>query len=261
MGLALFNSYIGVNNDTISIESRLNNISEKVLENNTFFLDLKQKLVIIDNKLNNKKENSGLFVSKNEYKKDINNLLKINQKLEKKIDNLIFGLKNYEPSSDIKKNLSKEVNSIVNLIVFKYQLGESVNNEIYLLENLIPKENKEIFEKLLMIEQKNFYGLQFLHEEFKLSTNNYLNSKFLNNNNIIFNFLFKIVSIKPKNLNNYQDDTLNILMQAKSFIEKEDIMSALKKIQEFNGNKKFFSKWIDQSKIYLEFMKEIQKVI
>ena len=62
-------------------------------------------------------------------------------------------------------------------------------------------------------------------------------------------------------MNTYHSDELNILIQAKKYMENENIKESLNKILLIDENSNFFSKWIGQAKIYLDFTKEIAKVI
>ena len=80
------------------------------------------------------------------------------------------------------------------------------------------------------------------------------------NENIVLNFLYKFVSVKPSNLDKFNNEDLNILMQVKKLMKKDETSASLKKILEIEQNEKFFLNWINQSKLYLEFKTEIERI-
>ena len=154
------------------------------------------------------------------------------------------------------------IHSLVDIIFIKFKNGDNVINEISYLENLLPNNKKESFEKLYLIEFKNFYGLHNLKDEFNISVKRYINLNFLKDKkNSVLNFLFKFVVIKPNDLSVFENEELNILMSAKKLMEKEDIKNALSQIMRIDNNQAIFLKWINQAEIYLEFKNEIEKVI
>ena len=89
----------------------------------------------------------------------------------------------------------------------------------------------------------------------------FVKTKFAKNNqNYVINFLLKFVSIKPGNLTIYENEDLNILMRAKKNLEIGNIQQSLDQILLINENDMFFTEWIEQVKIYLEFKSLIEKV-
>ena len=77
---------------------------------------------------------------------------------------------------------------------------------------------------------------------------------------IQLSFLLNFVSIKPSNLSTYENKELNLLVSAKKYMENENLDDALMKIKIIDEKEIFFSKWIMQTEIYLEFLGEIKKV-
>jgi len=266
MGYALLKSYQGVDNVAINLESRFNSLSEMVLENNNNYLNLDKKINQTENKVSEIKniltENKST-INQSEYEKDISNLMNINKKLENKITQIAKKLEavNYNALKP-QNNLDDQINSLVDIIFIKFKNGDNVINEISYLENLLPNNKKESFEKLYLIEFKNFYGLHNLKDEFNISVQRYINLNFLKDKkNSVLNFLFKFVVIKPNDLSVFENEELNILMSAKKLMEKEDIKNALSQIMRIDNNQAIFLKWINQAEIYLEFKNEIEKVI
>ena len=266
MGYALFKSYQGVDNVAINLESRFNSLSEMVLQNNKNYLNLGKKINQTENKISEIKDiltDSQSIINQSEYQKDIDNLININKKLENKINQVTKKLETIDYNNlNPQNNLDDQINSLIDIIFFKFKNGDNVKNEISYLENLLPNNKKESFEKLYLIEFKKFYGLKNLHNEFNVSAKKYINQNFLeNDNNYVLNFLFKFVTIRPNDLNVFENEELNILMRAKKLMGKEDIKNALSQIMRIDKNQKIFLKWINQANIYLEFKNEIGKVI
>ena len=138
---------------------------------------------------------------------------------------------------------------------------ESISDEILLLEDLLSPNKKEIFEKISLIEQKKFYGLSNLKKIFDNSTKEFVKTKFSKNNqNYVINFLLKFISIEPRNLTVYENEDLNLLMRAKMNLETRNLQQSLGQILLINENDIFFTKWIEQVNIYLEFKSLIEKV-
>ena len=266
MGYALLKSYQGVDNVAINLESRFNSLSEMVLENNNNYLNLDKKINQTENKVSEIKNiltEDKSTINQSEYEKDISNLMNINKKLENKITQIAKKLEavNYNDLNP-QNNLDDQINSLVDIIFIKFKNGDNVINEISYLENLLPNNKKESFEKLYLIEFKNFYGLHNLKDEFNISVQRYINLNFLKDKkNSVLNFLFKFVVIKPNDLSVFENEELNILMSAKKLMEKDDIKNALSQIMRIDNNQAIFLKWINQAEIYLEFKNEIEKVI
>ena len=125
-----------------------------------------------------------------------------------------------------------------------------------------PKTNKEaIFEKISLLELKKFYGFKKLEKIFDNSVREFVKTKFAKNNqNYVMNFFLKFVSIKPSNLTIYENEDLNILMRAKKNLEIGNIQQSLDQILFIKENDMFFTEWVEQVKIYLEFKSLIEKV-
>ena len=265
MGYALLKSYKKVDSLSKGLEFSLKPMNDSISNNIGNYLSLEEKLnntetkvneikMILDKEISSKNENT--------YKEEIKDLLKLNTLLQSQINEISSNLTKYQNNKNV--NLLKENNthtlSLKELIIMKYKNGDNIKDELVYLENSL--EDKSIsFEKLYAIEFKKFYGLNNLYKEFNLSSKNYVNNKFSNKNrNSILSFLFKFISIRPNNIDIYDNEELNTLTQSKKFIEKGDINNALKKILIIDIEKIFFSKWIIQAEIYLEFITAIEKV-
>ena len=58
----------------------------------------------------------------------------------------------------------------------------------------------------------------------------------------------------------YENEELNILLRAKKNLEIGNIQQSLEQILLIDENDIFFTKWIEQVKIYLEFKSVIERV-
>ena len=129
-----------------------------------------------------------------------------------------------------------------------------------LLEDLLHPNKKEIFEKISLLELKKFYGFKNLEKVFDNSVGELVKTKFSQNNqNYVINFLLKFVSIRPRNLTVYENEDLNTLMRARKNLNIGNFQQSLDQILLIDDNDKFFTKWIEQVKIYLEFKSLIEK--
>ena len=74
-------------------------------------------------------------------------------------------------------------------------------------------------------------------------------------------FLFQFVNIQPRELNEYEDNNLNILSNAKKLMVNERFEDSLVLIKILDKEDLYFLKWHNQVNIYLEFEKTIKKVL
>ena len=265
MGYALINSYNETDVISIDLESRYENLENLASINDKKLRKLDSKVSASEKKINEIKnilEEDIIEKNNSEYSHLIEKLLKQNEELEKEINRISLNLNQNENLIKLpKKNKTNEISSLVDLILIKYKNGENVKDEISYLNDILPNK-KIILEKLNLIFLNKFYGFKNLKQEFNDSTKNYINFKFVNNQNSVFlDFLFKFVDIKPSNLTIFENEELNLIMSAKKLMEKEDIENSLKKIMKIENHTSFYSKWIEQSQLYLEFKNEIKKVI
>ena len=256
MGYALFRSYKNIDEEVVSLEGDYDILSFDIIKNMNNFKILDQQINQIKlsiGQINKNLEKYNPSITEERYRSDINNLLNLNDELKNRIDNLV---KNQSTNNVDKNILNNQILSVVNLIKIKYKNGEDVDQEFSYLESIIP------LEKINIIKLKNFLGIVNLKNEFDTATKKYIDSKFLNSNkNSVLKFLFNFITISPSNLTIYEKEELNLLMNARKDLEKEDLSSSLKIILNLDKNKQFFNKWINQVDIYLDFINEIQKVI
>ncbi|PPR53940.1 MAG: hypothetical protein CFH12_00619 [Alphaproteobacteria bacterium MarineAlpha5_Bin2] len=266
MGYAFFKSYQGIDDNNVNLENKISSLSSDVMLNYNNFEKIVKKINDTDKSIDEIKK---ILLQKDtdtknvNYKEDIENLIKLNEELQKQVDKLTLNLKNIdnEVNTDSRSIESRQIPTLIKLIFIKYENGESVRNEILLLEDLLKPNKEEIFEKISLLELKKFYGFKNLEKIFDDLAREFVKTKFAKNNqNYVINFLLKFVSIQPSNLTIYENEDLNILMRAKKNLEIRNIQQSLDQILLIKENDMFFTEWVEQVKIYLEFKSLIEKV-
>ena len=266
MGYAFFKSYQGIDDNNVNLENKISSLSSDVMLNYNNFEKIVKKINDTDKSIDEIKKillQEDTDTKNANYKEDIENLIKLNEELQKQVDKLTLNLKNInnEVNNDSRSIESRQIPTLIKLIFIKYENGESVRNEILLLEDLLQPNKEEIFEKISLLELKKFYGFKNLEKIFDDSARGFVKTKFAKNNqNYVIKFLLKFVSIQPSNLTIYENEDLNILMRAKKNLEIGNIQQSLDQILLIKENDMFFTEWAEQVKIYLEFKSLIEKV-
>ena len=266
MGYAFFKSYQGIDDNNVNLENKISSLSSDVMLNYNNFEKIVKKINDTDKSIDEIKK---ILLQKDtdtknaNYKEDIENLIKLNEELQKQVDKLTLNLTNIdnEVNADSRSIELRQIPTLIKLIFIKYENGESVRNEILLLEDLLKPNKEEIFEKISLLELNKFYGFKNLEKIFDDLAREFVKTKFAKNNqNYVINFLLKFVSIQPSNLTIYENEDLNILMRAKKNLEIGNIQQSLDQIFLIKENDIFFTEWVEQVKIYLEFKSLIEKV-
>ena len=266
MGYAFFKSYQGIDDNNVNLENKISSLSSDIMINYNNFEKIVKKINDTDKSIDEIKKillQEDTDTKNANYKEDIENLIKLNEELQKQVDKLTLNLKNIdnEVNTDSRSIESRQIPTLIKLIFIKYENGESVRNEILLLEDLLQPNKEEIFEKISLLELKKFYGFKNLEKIFDDLAREFVKTKFAKNNqNYVINFLLKFVSIQPSNLTIYENEDLNILMRAKKNLEIGNIQQSLDQIFLIKENDMFFTEWVEQVKIYLEFKSLIEKV-
>ena len=266
MGYAFFKSYQGIDDNNVNLENKISSLSSDIMINYNNFEKIVKKINDTDKSIDEIKKillQEDTDTKNANYKKDIENLIKFYEDLQKQVDKLTLNLKNIdnEANNDSRSIESRQIPTLIKLIFIKYENGESVRNEILLLEDLLKPNKEEIFEKISLLELNKFYGFKNLEKIFDDLAREFVKTKFAKNNqNYVINFLLKFVSIQPSNLTIYENEDLNILMRAKKNLEIRNIQQSLDQILLIKENDMFFTEWVEQVKIYLEFKSLIEKV-
>ena len=268
IGYMLFLAYQDTDNNALNTDIKLQNLSAFLNANDQQLLFLNDELLTIkkdiDNKINNIEKNHQLLISEYriESKKITESIYALNLKLDSYEKNLNASEKKFQ-KKDFFKNINfDQVDSLVTLILRKYLNNEDIDNDIIFLQKIIPQSKNEIFEKLSIIRLNKFYGISKLEKEFDLSTTEYVKNIFnKEKQSNIMSFLFQFVNIQPRELNEYEDNNLNILSNAKKLMVNERFEDSLVLIKILDKEDLYFLKWRNQVNIYLEFEKTIKKVL
>ena len=130
-----------------------------------------------------------------------------------------------------------------------------------MLEKIIPQNKAYIFEELRILLLKKFSGLEELKDLFDILTEKYVERSFLEKNqSLVIQYLSKFISIRPANLNIYENENLNFLMQAKQSMDSKKVKKALKLVLIIDSDRLYFKKWIEQVENYIKFMLLINEV-
>tara|TARA_B100000700_G_scaffold264107_1_gene301678 strand:- start:215 stop:1093 length:879 start_codon:yes stop_codon:yes gene_type:complete len=265
LGYALYISYKDVDEVTINLDQKFSNVTKEINLNSEKFLKIEeminnnsQSLAEINKNVANSNSNSQI----QKLQMENNELLKEIKIIKSQIKNILNAnndvANNSKEENDFNSNNIKELKD---LIILKYENGEIVSNEIIRLESLANDTPSLIFEKLFLLEEKNFFGKEKLIKEFDLSVQKYVEKKFMEeNNNSIIKFFLKYISIKPNDLDLYDSEDLNILLRAKNHLNSEEYSQSLKQVLFIKSSQEYFEKWISQVNLYIDFKKNIKKV-
>jgi hypothetical protein len=263
LGYALLKSYKNIDKDPNMIEEKISTFSKQIYLNvdnlNNISKRLEKQNIIIN-------EVKVLLLNKQQNNKDteaqVKKLFLFNEEIQTQLQRINLMLLNLEKQSVAMIPQNQNLHSIYKIAFIKYKNGESISEELVLMEELSLNKNNYIFEKLRLLEINKFYGIKNLINNFDESTKIIIKKKYLNDNqNSIINFIFNFVIITPNSLSSYENDEISILMSAKKALENEEIEKSLSLILEIKDSQKFFSIFINQSRIYLEYISELKKVI
>ena len=265
LGYALYISYKDVDEVAISLEQKFSNVTKEINLNSEKFSKIEeminnnsQSLAEINKNVTNSNSNSQI----QKLQMENNELLKEIKIIKSQIKNILNVNNDVTNNTKEENNFySKNIKELKDLIILKYENGEIVSNEIIRLENLANDTPALIFEKLFLLEEKNFFGKEKLIKEFDLSVQKYVEKKFMEeNNNSIIKFFLKYISIKPNDLDFYDSEDLNILLRAKNHLNSEEYSQSLNQVLSIKSSHEYFEKWISQINLYIDFKKNIKKV-
>ena len=261
-------------------------------ENNksNVFSDLKNELYILSNSVEENSENlrviGDAITNNNEFFKDITTIIndlkqkksnkelielinKINDEnviLKKEISNLSLKIDSFnnQDSATVKRNNEDlSINNLIKLIKLKLESGIKIKDEIQLLQDFNYNEEKIAYlEKLIILSNKNFIGLNKLNEDFDKITPIYLKEYLLKKNkNIFVKYLSNVVSLQPNFKGDIQDETIKLFVEIKEKLVEKDIMGALNNLLLINDSKIYFNQWIKEAEYFVEFENTLNKLL
>ena len=238
-----------INNLFIAVQNNaqvLSKINKKIVNN-------EQALNQVNQILNNKILNSELINLPNKF----NKLLQENENLYKEIINLRNEIKysnnNFKDIQDLQKS-NDTLKNLINLIRLKYENGSDITKELLLLQEQMHDELKNVYlEKLYVLSNKKFIGIQKLQDEFEISMKEYLKEYYTKNNNFFYKYLSRFYSIEPNNNSVFKNETLKYFSVIKDKLREKDVKSSLEYLLIIENSKNHFSRWIEEASNYIDF--------
>ena len=161
-------------------------------------------------------------------------------------NNDLKDIQDLQKSNDTLKNL-------INLIRLKYENGSDITKELLLLQEQMYDELKNVYlEKLYVLSNKKFIGIQKLQDEFKISMKEYLKEYYTKNNNFFYKYLSRFYSIEPNNNSVFKNETLKYFSVIKDKLHEKDVKSSLEYLLIIEYSKNQFSRWIEEASKYID---------
>ena len=205
--------------------------------------------------LSNQQNNDFLIqenkILKDEVKKLSNEIQKLNSKIVSKKKQKI---NNNKQEIEIDENL-------INLIKMKFESGSDVYAELELLKKIINDEiDVSYLEKLLVLNDRKFGGLDQLKIEFKKMMQDYMNIYYLKkNDNFFIRTISNFITIEPNSELEIENHEIKLFSIIEEKVKRNDIKTAVFYINQINKNE-FFNSWINQANLYLDFNNNLAKL-
>ena len=205
--------------------------------------------------LSNQQNNDFLIqenkILKDEVKKLSNEIQKLNSKIVSKKKQKI---NNNKQEIEIDENL-------INLIKMKFENGSDVYAELELLKKIINDEiDVSYLEKLLVLNDRKFGGLDQLKIEFKKMMQDYMNIYYLKkNDNFFIRSISNFITIEPNSEFEIENHEIKLFSIIEEKVKRNDIKTAVFYINQINKNE-FFNSWINQANLYLDFNNNLEKL-
>ncbi len=264
LGYALYISYKDVDQVAINLEQKFSDVNKEINLNSAKFSKIEAMIKKNEKTLSNINNNITNSNSNREFetlRKENIELLEEIKIIKSQIKNILTYEKDIVNNKDDKNFNSEQIVALKNLIMLNYENGKIVNKELANLQNLAKGTPSETFEKLFLLDSKNFFGKDNLIKEFDLSVQKYVETKFIEeNSNSVISFFLNYISIKPNDLDIYDNANLNILLRAKNHLNREEHLQSLNQVLSIESSEEYFAKWIAQINLYIDFKKNIMKV-
>ena len=152
--------------------------------------------------------------------------------------------------------------NLINLIKLKYENGSDITEELLLLQGQIHDELKNAYlEKLFVLSDKKFIGIQNLQKDFKISMKKYLKEYYnQKNNNFFYKYLSKFYSIEPNNNSVFKNETLKYFSLIHGKLQENDIESSLEYLLKIENSNNHFNRWIEEATNYIDFNNNLNLV-
>ena len=152
------------------------------------------------------------------------------------------------------------VMNIAQLIKLKFENGSDFSNELELFGKFLGNEGAHIVEKLYLVNSNNFLGSDFLLENFKKETNDYISANLIRKNKLIDTIL-PYIEIQPSKSKELSDSRLIIIQNISTMLESKKYLEALNSIKLIDENNNYFISTIQQLSIAVEFKDTLEDFI
>ena len=255
LGYLLYISYNSINKTSTNYDERFANIVNLIESNqneiNILISKLEPSIEAVEN-----------------LRKDFNELNLLQNTPNKKFDVLTNQLKSlekniYELEKKIKyndNNFQQDYNlSEIKQIIFMKVLNNSnISFEIEALHNIVNTDEKNILDKVLIIEKEIYFTYDQIYIQFEEISQNYLKQHIFNrNSNYLTSFLSPILKIQPSNKSSYKNQDLRILKQADEFLLNKKFNDLNKELNKLE----FSNDLIDNFKIKIKSYINLQKTL
>ena len=255
LGYLLYISYNSINKTSTNYDERFANIVNLIESNqneiNILISKLEPSIEAVEN-----------------LRKDFNELNLLQNTPNKKFDVLTNQLKSlekniYELEKKIKYNNNNfqqdyNLSEIKQIIFMKVLNNSNISFEIEALHNIVNTDEKNILDKVLIIEKEIYFTYDQIYIQFEEISQNYLKQHIFNrNSNYLTSFLSPILKIQPSNKSSYKNQDLRILKQADEFLLNKKFNDLNKELNKLE----FSNDLIDNFKIKIKSYINLQKTL
>ena len=136
--------------------------------------------------------------------------------------------------------------------------NSNISFEIEALHNIVNTDEKNILDKVLIIEKEIYFTYDQIYIQFEEISQNYLKQHIFNrNSNYLTSFLSPILKIQPSNKSSYKNQDLRILKQADEFLLNKKFNDLNKELNKLE----FSNDLIDNFKIKIKNYINLQKTL
>ena len=261
-GYLFYRSYSSVsiskNNEAIqknNLQNSINLNSSKIEKIEILLSENNQKLENIFDVL----DKNNQINSDNILKEIQSDFINVKSELKKIKIELENNKQDKEQSSN--SNFDKiNVMNIAQLIKLKFENGSDFSNELELFGKFLGNEGAHIVEKLYLVNNNNFLGSDYLLENFKKETNDYISANLIRKNKLIDTIL-PYIEIQPSKSKELSDSRLIIIQNISTMLESKKYFEALNSIKLIDENNNHFISTIQQLSIAVEFKDTLEDFI
>jgi len=246
-----------INNNSVQIKI----ISETLVKNQVLLSQIEKLLK------NNPLKNSSSFKINEEFKIAFQEIQKNINILSNEVQSIKVEINQFDELRAVEESNTnilhkKSINDLISLILVKYENNLDFEDELNSLEKIILPDRNIFIEKIRVISRKPYKGQYFLEDQFQLEMENYIKNKIeKNNSNLLYKIILPYINIEPSQYNKLKSNDSLLLINIKKLIKEKQIDESIKKLKLLDEYENFFFNTIEQSKIYIEFNKNLLELI